>query len=401
VRSNPAIKAADRCVGRAVFAALGALDRLRPRPAALTDDQVRCVLAIKLCCLGDGILAVPALRALKARWPHARLVVVCTPRSADAFSTLPFVDQLEVLPITGLSGLAEMLRNGWQALPAIARLRRLRPAVAVDLDLYYRATPVIAYLSSARVRVGFDTEGAARAGLFTASVPRDPWQWELECFLDVIRLLGIQPTDRSLEYHVSAEAATRATELLTAAGLPPSEPYIALCPGSSKNWPTKQWPPERFAAVADWALSERGLRSVLIGAGFERELCQSVAGASAAAPLNTAGQTSVPQTAALLRGARGLVSNDTGPMHLACAVGTPVVAIFGPTRESKWAPHGPRDVTLTHPDCDCRPCYHLSYMPDCDHRRCLMEITVERVTGALAGILDAPEPEPAPEVSDV
>lgn len=405
MRSNPALKAADHAAGRAAFALLRGLDSLRRRPAwargvsPIAPEHVGAVVAIKLCCLGDGILAAPALRALKQQWPAARLVVVCTPRSADAFSTLPFVDQLEVLPVTGLSGLGEAVRNGWQVLPALRRLRKLRPSVAVDLDLYYRATPVLAYLTGAPVRVGFDTEGTERAGLFTRSVGRHPWQWELECFLDVVRLLGIEPTDRSLEYHVTVEAVAEATDLLQQGGILPGQPYLALCPGSSKNWPTKQWPAERFARVADWAWEQHGLRSVLVGAGFERELCQSVVRASQAAPVNTAGQTSVAQTAAVLQGARAMASNDTGPMHLACAVGTPVVAIFGPTRESKWAPRGARDVTLVEAGCECRPCYHLSYMPDCEHRKCLMQLPVERVTEALEGLLREAAPSTEAEGS--
>ena len=106
--------------------------------------------------------------------------------------------------------------------------------------------------------------------------------------------------------------------------------------------------------------------------------------------MNLAGETSVAETAAVLQGARALVTNDTGPMHLACAVGTPVVAIFGPTRESKWGPRGERDTTIVDEGCDCRPCYHLSYMPDCNDRKCLAAIDAGRVISVLAPLLARP-----------
>lgn len=392
MRSNPLLKAVDRLVGRAAFAALRTHDaarRLMGRHRRVDSGrQVRCIVAVKLCCLGDGILAGPALRALKARWPEARLVVVCTLRSAEAFDTLPFVDEIHVLPVTGIAGFGEVLRRGRRALPMLRAIRRARPDIAVDLDLYYKATPVIAYLSGAPARVGFDTAGYRRAGLFTVSVPRDPDRWEAESFLEVTAAVGAPSQDTTLEYHVPPEAVARVEELLREHAGDPGARLLALCPGSSKNWPAKQWPPEAFAQVARWAGAERGLLPVLLGAAFERELCERVARAAGVHSVNLAGETTVAQTAAALTRAEALVTNDTGPMHLACAVGTPVVALFGPTNERKWGPRGAQDVIIALDDCDCRPCEYLSEMPDCAHRRCLLEITPERVISALAAALD-------------
>ena len=135
---------------------------------------------------------------------------------------------------------------------------------------------------------------------------------------------------------------------------------------------------------------------MLVGAAFERELCDRVAAAAGVPVVNLAGETTVPQTAAALARAEALLTNDTGPMHLACAVGTPVVAVFGPTNERQWGPRGVRDVVIAHDDCDCRPCEYLSEMPDCTHRRCLLEITPERVIAALAQVLDGDSGHPAP-----
>jgi len=160
-----------------------------------------------------------------------------------------------------------------------------------------------------------------------------------------------------------------------------------MCPGSSKNWPSKQWSTHRFAEIVDFVHQKYRLPTVLIGASFEVDLCDEVAGQASVDVANLAGETSVPETAAILQRSSVLVTNDTGPLHLATAVGTPVVAIFGPTNEKKWGPRGPRDVVITNENCDCRPCYYLSYMPDCEHRRCLAEIPASRVKDAVAGVL--------------
>jgi lipopolysaccharide heptosyltransferase II len=385
MRSNRLLKSADALTGRAAFAALGAYDRLRYalrpsyRQARTSAPAPSSILAIKLCCLGDGILAVPALRALKVRWPGAKLTMLCTTRDVDAFRRLDFIDDLVLLPVSGLGGPRELLAGGVEAMRILRRLRAARPELAVDLDLYYRATPVLAYLSGAPLRVGFDTPGFDRAGLFTHSVLRDPDRWELECFLEVVAAAGAHSEDRRLEFPVSEEDLASARGILREAGI--EEPYIAMCPGSSRNWPQKQWPAERFREVAQWVSGNHGRGVVIVGASYEREIGERVAGAGKT--VNLAGRSSLGETAAILSAAQALVTNDTGPMHLACALGTPVVAIFGPTNERKWGPRGPHDQVVLDDECPCRPCYTDSYMPDCQDRRCLECIPAQRVIEAL------------------
>jgi lipopolysaccharide heptosyltransferase II len=392
MRSNPALKTGDSIFGRIAFGLLrtyGAICRRASHrePVLPPDHQVQRILAIKLCCLGDAILAVPALRALKQRWPQARLTVVCTPRSCAAFENLAYVDDIVCIPVTGLSGVGELIANLGTVRRALAKVRKERPNIAVDLDLYFRATPVLACMSGAPVRVGFDTEGFDRAGLFTHSAPRARDRWEAECFMDLLRAIGVDSDDLTLDFPIPPAARQAADQILSAHGIAPGAGFVSMCPGSSKNWPSKQWSTHRFAEIVDFVHQKYRLPTVLIGASFEVDLCDEVAGQASVDVANLAGETSVPETAAILQRSSVLVTNDTGPLHLATAVGTPVVAIFGPTNEKKWGPRGPRDVVITNENCDCRPCYYLSYMPDCEHRRCLAEIPASRVKDAVAGVL--------------
>jgi len=129
MRSNPAVKAGDSILGQCAFGVLRAHNALRRaliprfRPGAEPGDEARTIVVGKLCCLGDAVLAVPAIRALKKRWPEAHLIVLCTPRSSAAFAELPFVDEIIALPVTGLGGLGEFFSNGF-GLRRVALCRR-------------------------------------------------------------------------------------------------------------------------------------------------------------------------------------------------------------------------------------------------------------------------------------
>jgi len=394
MQSNSALKLGDRLLGPIAFGLLGLhnVARRAVKPAYRSFEaptqSPNTVVVIKLCCLGDALLAVPAIRALARRWPQSRLVLLCTPRSSPAFANLPFVDELISLPVTGLGDTWAALRRGQEVIGAVSKLRGYRAEVVVDLDLYFKTTPIIAYLTGAPVRAGFDTEGYNRAGLFTHAVPRDRDKWEAECFLDVVGAVGAPTDDRALEVHIGADVRQAADQILRARGLEQSDTFAVVCPGSSQNWPSKQWPSHRFAEVIDWLQQERGIPSVLVGASFEAGLCEEVASYAEAGVECLAGETTVAEMAAILQRSAVLVTNDTGPLHLGVAVGTPVVAIFGPTNERKWGPRGPRDAVIFNENCDCRPCYYLSYMPDCEHRRCLDEIPASRVINAVNGIVD-------------
>jgi len=388
VRSNRLLKAADLAVFGIVSGllwlcetVLRALSR-RWRTRDVGQVQVRSILVIKLCCMGDGVLAVPAIRALKRHFPQARLVLLCTPRNDGVFEGLPFVDQLVRLEVTGLHGPRELFWTGPAALLRVLRaLRGARPDVAVDLDLYYRLTPVLAFLAGAPIRAGFDIPGQHRGLLLTHRVARPRSRHELECFLDIVAALGAPPAGKELEIAVPQEHEERARRLWVDLGLNEKERVVALFPGSSKNWPVKQWRAEGFAEVGDRLAAEQGLRPLILGAPFEKDLAQQVAGAMRSAPVVAAGRTDVKTLAALLKRCALLVTNDTGPMHLGAAVGVPVVAIFGMTNDQKWRPWGDQHELVVG-NCQKRPCYYLSNMPRCDHLECIRAIPADEVYAA-------------------
>ncbi len=387
-RSNPLLKRLDSWTGTLVLSGLSAFERLRRHSSAqIKTKSVKRILVIKLCCMGDGLLAVPAIRATAQHFPNASITCLCTSRNRDVFEGLPYFDEIISLGISGTGGMREMLAQGMPGLLKIVmHLRQRRFDIVIDLDLYYKATAIIAYLTGAPIRAGFDTEGTGRGRLYTHRVPRRRDRHEVECFLDVVASIGVKRAQEHLEFVVDPENETAAERLLADEGITPDTPFAVLVPGSSKNWPQKQWPADRFAAVGDALAQQYGLGIVLVGASFERELCARIAAQMKTPAVNLAGKATIKQTGHVLRRAVLTVSNDTGPMHLSAAVGTPVVAVFGPTDERKWRPWGDEHVVIAGPT-DCRPCYYLSAMPVCQHLRCLMELPVEAVLSACQRVL--------------
>ena len=191
---------------------------------------------------------------------------------------------------------------------------------------------------------------------------------------------------------ISPAAHRRMRKLLRAQGIPPGREILCLAPGSV--WATKRWVPEGFAAVID-ASRSLGLTPVLIGSPGERELCEQVNATTAEPAPVLAGKTGIRELIALLARSRVLVGNDSGPAHVASAVGTPVVSIFGSTAPAMgYAAFGSRARVVEHPSLACRPCgRHGAHDCPLGHFRCMTEVRPSAVIERLRELLNATRPD--------
>jgi heptosyltransferase-2 len=192
--------------------------------------------------------------------------------------------------------------------------------------------------------------------------------------------------DPQPELAVSDRNSIYVEEMLANEGIGADEPVVCFAPGSV--WGTKQWTPHGYAEVARRSASE-GMRPVLIGSPEERTLCLEVGEAAGNVPV-LAGRTGLPQLAALLKRAEALVGNDSGPAHIASAVGTPVVAVFGPTVPAfGYTPFGSNVRVVERSGLECRPCHHHGpQVCPLDHFRCMSEIEAETVFRQLQDLLE-------------
>jgi ADP-heptose:LPS heptosyltransferase len=323
---------------------------------------------------------------VRARYPRARFTVATlasnAPLARDLADTL-----LTVRPTGVLSAGADLLR-------AALRLRQGPPDLALDFEPFARAGALLARLGGAKQRLGFATGRGARDGLYTVTVPFRKDAHAGRSFRDLAEAAGVPAG----AYCPGALAATEAGRAAASRVAPP-RPYVVLHPGSGDNFPGRRWSEAGFAAVGRAAVAE-GARVVVTGQAAEVPLAARVAAGSGPDAVVAAGRLDLEGLVALLAGARALVSNDTGPVHLASALGVPTLAIFGPNTPVLYGPlaRGSRAFYRALP---CSPCLTAaSYRGSrCRIFACMAAIPTGEVVAALRRLLvNGPSPslDPAP-----
>jgi heptosyltransferase-1 len=326
-------------------------------------------LLVRLGSLGDVIHAMPAAAALRAAQPDAQVDWLVDPRYVDVVRLVRGVDRAIAVDPRGPKG---------RLLSVIRDLRRTRYDAAFDVQGLIKSA-VLARLSGAKAVLGFPRahlrEAAAR---FCYSSTPDLGDAE-HVVRKALRLVGavVGGGEAPPVFPVGIPSSAAAGQV--AARMP--QGFAVLNPGGA--WPNKQWPPERFGAVAARLRAERGLPSVVIWGPGEEPLAQRVVQRSGGAA-EMSPPTRVLDLFALARAARLVVSGDTGPLHVACAVGTPTVALFGPTIAERNGPWDPRDVVIARTSqCECL------YQRQCRRAdRCIDLIDVGEVAQAVGRRLD-------------
>lgn len=393
-RGDAAKRLAKGALDRAAalgFLLLGAAEAARRgfRPPALEHATVRRVLVVRLDLLGDFVLSIPAIASLRAAYPDAALDLLVLPYVAPLARQVAGVDRVIELDVNQYRR-----PSGWRRWSELTRVLRALRARRYDLAvvLHGRVPSGLAALSGARYRVGY--AGESYPGALHRAIPGRRYHrpaHEVAYCLELVRALGLPTVEAAPELPVAPEAAARVDALLAAAGVGPADCVVAVHPGAS-NGVAKRWPAERWAALCGRLASGLGARVVLTGSAADGALTARIAAAADPPPLDLAGQTPLPELAALLKRAALVLSGDTGPLHLAQAVGTPVVAIFGPTDPTNTGPCGPSAVVLRR-SVPCGPCYDLRSPADCKlpdrSAVCMQLVTVEEVFQAAAALRPA------------
>ncbi len=353
---------------------------ISPRSSDLQRRAFNRILLIKPSSLGDVIHALPVLHGLRHRYPDARIDWLI---ASTLTPLLKYHAELnELIPF-------DRKRYGrmWRSVNAtgafvrfVRALRTGRYDLALDLQGLFR-TGFLAWASGAPVRIGF---GAAREGasLFYTHRLRvdDPEMHAVDRNFRVAKLLGFETVPVRFTLEPSSWAREEAGRLLHEICVDDRTPVILVAPGA--RWDTKVWPAERFAATID-ELHDRGRgHCVLVGGIDEAPLCRGIAQGCRSAPVNLAGKTSLDVLPAVIERADLVLCQDSAVMHLAVALGRPLVCLIGPTNPRRTGPYR-RLEDVVQRRLDCAPCY-LRKLSQCRHdHRCMTALDVGSVLTAV------------------
>jgi len=301
-------------------------------------------LIVRLGSLGDVVHAIPVAAALRAEFPHARIDWVVDPRYTALLDLVPIVDRRVPFDPRDFFRAGERSR----VLRTVSELRRSRYDAAIDLQGLVKSAALARAIRPRRV-IGFPRPHLREplARLFYTTAP-DPGSATHVIYKNLALLGPLGVHDRRVRFPLTVPRSDTVDSIVERFA---PDGFVLLNPGAA--WPNKQWPPDRFGAVAAAIRAAHGLRSLVLWGPGEQSLAHDVARASEGAA-EVSPPTAIPQLVAVSGAARLMISGDTGPLHVAAAVGTPLVALFGPTRPERNGPWALYDVTLSRVDhCSC------------------------------------------------
>ena len=343
-------------------------------------ERVKRLLIRGTNWIGDAVITLPAIAAIRRNFPSAHISILVRPWVADIFRGSPLVDEVIIFDKRGedkgISGLFSVIK----------RVRRKEFDLAILLQNAFEAA-LITFLAGIPERWGYATDG--RSWLLTRAVPLSEGikrKHQVYYYLELLSSLGLETGPPEFHLAPSDEGRKKAEALLSSSGVDFSHPLVGISPGASYG-SAKRWYPERFSAVAERLIREFQAEIIIFGGEGEREIAHKVVKNIKGKATDISGMTDLSTLIGALSLLDLLITNDSGPMHLASALSIPVVAIFGPTDPATTSPFGDIHKVVRVP-VPCSPCL-LRHCPK-DHR-CMKLITAEMVFAEAAKKLEMKE----------
>ena len=331
------------------------------------------ILLIKLRYLGDVVLSTPLLPLLRKQFPDAIITFLVNPGTESVLQSNPYLDEVWALP----------RESWWQQLSFIRKVREAKFDAVIDLTDADRSA-FLSFMSGASTRIGYNHEHRWRGKFYTYLVSAHYGSMHMvEYHQQALAGLGIKELVGKPEVYGEGSGVGQQDEDGFGDFSTKDQSLVLLHP--TARYVFKAWPLERFAAVSDW-LSGQGLRVALIGSQSEVLIGQQIVNVSKSKPINLMGKTHLSQLIVLMKQSVLFIGNDGGPMHIAAAVGCPVLGLFGPTDPAVWGPRG-SNVKVIYKGLDCEDCFY----PGCfrGEESCMRQISVEEVCQAALSMLTA------------
>ena len=337
----------------------------------MEKEKINKILVVNVNWVGDVLFSTPAIRALRGHFPQAHIACMVVPRCKEVLELNPHINELIIYDEKGeYKGL-------------IGKLKLISALKARHFDcvfLFHRSLTrtLMVALSGIKERVGI--YNPKRGFLLTKKIEPQPADiHKVEQFLNIIKGIGIDVSGagKGMDLFIDKEDEAFAGNFLKSCGINNNEPFIILNPGG--NWDLKRWPAENFAKLGDMLYEKYKMPIAITGAQKDVELGKKIAGMMRNKPVIACGETTLRQLAAIMKRASLVMSNDSGPMHIAVSQGARTIAIFGPTDPKVTGPYGKGLYAVVQrssgkPGCKI-PCYNLR----CEDALCMKAVTVEDI----------------------
>ncbi len=376
------MKAIDRYAGQVLCALLRTHDRLSSEQAA--PKNLDRILVIKFWGMGGLILSVPVFKTLHRAYPDSQIHLATLASNREICEVLKLADSYQFLDLAGPSSYIPVKITRF-----LNQVRNIHAQAVIDLEYLTRFSAMVSYISGAPLRVGFHSGHVWRGSLHNRRVAFSPYWHARDNFLNLVRQLDdkTEPV-REIEIPVTDTAKTEARKALEDAGVRADETILVVNPNAGTLALERRWPEDYFVALLDRIINAGLGTPVLIGGADEAEYVRGLHHqlADHARCLNLAGRLNLQGLIGLLKRASVLITNDSGPLHLASLTRTPTVSFFGPETPVLFGPTG-KNHTVLYKDIDCSPCINIynAKTVHClkDRPECLYAISVNEAFQAV------------------
>jgi heptosyltransferase-2 len=336
------------------------------------SDRPDSILIRSTNWIGDAIMTTPAVRTIRNNYPHAEITLLALPWVADVFAACPHIDHIFIYEKQGRhKGLVGKLRLA-------SDLRKEHFSLTVLLQNAFEAA-LITTLARIPIRAGYTTDG--RGMLLTHGVRKHSeigTKHQVHYYQEMLKGLGLEPGPDDLELFVDPAAAREAEQLLQQAGQGREMPVIGLNPGAAYG-PAKRWPAAKYGRLAAQLAAATGGLIVVFGTRADQEAAAEITRFAGDSVLDLTGRTRLAVALACIDRCHVFVTNDSGLMHVAAALNTPLVAVFGSTDHLATGPYS-KQATVVRKPLACSPCMK-THCPK-EHFQCMEEIAVDEVAEA-------------------
>lgn len=335
----------------------------------LEKTNINNILIRSTNWVGDAVMTLPALEAVRENFPESCITVLARPWVAPVFENHPAVN--DILIYNRHDGLTKNISEFFHITNLV---RKNRYDLAILFQNAFEAA-FLAYLGRVTYRLGFDSDG--RGLMLTHAIQRSSEIFavhQVEYYLSILKAVGLKAESRNPVLYLSKKDIAKAENLLQLQGISKNDFILGISPGAIFG-NAKRWPFERFAKISDWASERWGVKVIILGSGKEKDIGNKMADIMRNKAADFCGTTSLGEAMGIISRCNLFVTNDSGLMHVAAALGVPTLAIFGSTDHVATGPRGIKTRIIKH-DIDCSPCLK----PECPTDfKCMLSIEPEEV----------------------